>query len=79
MSDDILGETIQAHGSDGNVPNVCCKEILLLSFAKAIHNYHMTEEHFPYALQHMDVFARIAKWAIQLQEFDYTFKVEDST
>ena len=27
----------------------------------------------------MDVLARIAKWVIQLQEFDYTFKVEDST
>ena len=38
-----------------------------------------TENNFPYALQHMDVSARIAKWAIQLQEFDDTFKVEDST
>ena len=37
-----------------------------------------TEEHFPYALQHMNVSARIAKWAIQLQEFDYTFKVDNS-
>ena len=39
----------------------------------------ITKENFPYALQHMDVLARIAEWAIQLQEFDYTFKVEDST
>ena len=37
------------------------------------------EEVFPYVLQHMDVSARIAKWVVQLQEFDYTIMVEDST
>ena len=38
-----------------------------------------SEEVFPYVLQHIDVSARIAKWIIQLQEFDYTVMVEDST
>ena len=34
---------------------------------------------FPPALQHMDVSARISKWVVQLQEFDYTVMVEEST
>ena len=37
------------------------------------------EDIFPYVLQHMDVFARISKWIMQLQEFDYTIMVEEST
>ena len=28
------------------------------------------EDTFPHVLQHMDVFARISKWIVQLQEFD---------
>ena len=38
-----------------------------------------SEEVFPYVLQHMDVLAKIAKWVIQLQEFNYMVMVEDST
>ena len=30
------------------------------------------EDTFPHILEHMDVFARISKWIVQLQEFDYT-------
>ena len=37
------------------------------------------EDTFPYVLQHMDVSARISKWIVQLQEFDYTVMVEEST
>ena len=29
------------------------------------------EDTFPHVLQHMDVFARISKWIVQLQEIDY--------
>ena len=37
------------------------------------------EDTFPHILQHMDVFARISKWIVQLQEFDYKVMVEEST
>ena len=37
------------------------------------------EDTFPHALQHMDVFARISKWIVWLQEFNYTVMVEEST
>ena len=37
------------------------------------------EDSFPYVLQHMDVSTRISKWIVQLQEFDYTIMVEEST
>ena len=37
------------------------------------------EDTFPYVLQHMDVSARISKWIVQLQEFDYRVMVEEST
>ena len=37
------------------------------------------EDTFPRVLQHMDVLARISKWIVQLQEFDYTVMVEEST
>ena len=37
------------------------------------------EDTFPHVLQHMDVSARISKWIVQLQEFDYTVLVEEST
>ena len=39
----------------------------------------MMEDTFTYVLQHMDVLARISKWIVQLQEFDYTMMVEEST
>lgn len=38
-----------------------------------------TEDTFTYVLQHMDVSARISKWIVQLQEFDYTVMMEEST
>ncbi|MCO5559653.1 hypothetical protein L7F22_013254 [Adiantum nelumboides] len=37
------------------------------------------EENFPLVLQHMDVSARISKWLVRLQEFEYTAQVENST
>lgn len=37
------------------------------------------EDTFSYVLQHMDVSARISKWIVQLQEFEYTVMVEEST
>ena len=37
------------------------------------------EDTFIYVLQHMDVLKRISKWILQLQEFDYTVMVEEST
>ena len=37
------------------------------------------EDTFPHVLQHMDVSAKISKWIVQLQEFDYTIMVEEST
>ena len=35
------------------------------------------EDTFPHALQHMDMSARISKWIVWLQEFDYMVMVED--
>ena len=37
------------------------------------------EDTFPHVLQHMDVLARISKWIVRLQEFNYTVMVEEST
>ena len=37
------------------------------------------EDTFPHVLQHMDVSARISKWIVQLQEFDYIVMVEEPT
>ena len=37
------------------------------------------EDTFTFVLWHMDVSARISKWIVQLQEFDYTVMVEEST
>ncbi|MCO5605094.1 hypothetical protein L7F22_059273 [Adiantum nelumboides] len=37
------------------------------------------EDTFPLILQHMDVSARISKWLVRLQEFEYTMQVESST
>ena len=37
------------------------------------------EGSFPYVLQHMDASSKISKWIIQLQEFDYSVMIEDST
>ena len=37
------------------------------------------EDTLPHVLQHMDVSARISKWIVQLQEFDYIVMVEEST
>ena len=37
------------------------------------------EDTFPHVLQHMDVLAKISKWIVRLQEFDYMVMVEDST
>ena len=37
------------------------------------------EDTFTYVLRHMDVSARIAKWIVQLQEFDYTVMVEEES
>ena len=37
------------------------------------------EDAFPHVLQHMDVSAKISKWIVRLQEFDYTIMVEEST
>ena len=37
------------------------------------------EDTFKYVLQHMDDSARISKWIVQLQEFDYTVIMEKST
>ena len=33
------------------------------------------EDTFPHVLQHMDVSARISKWIVHLEEFDYTVMV----
>ena len=62
--------------------------VLSLIFAlKKFHPYLLpkqfvvitVENTFPYVMQHMDSSARIAKWVVQIQEYDYTFIVEDST
>ena len=37
------------------------------------------EDTFPHILQHMDLFACISKWIVQLQEFNYTMMIEEST
>lgn len=40
----------------------------------------ITVDHtFPHVMKHMETSARISKWIVQMQEFDYTFLVEDST
>ena len=35
------------------------------------------EDTFPHVVQHMGVSARISKWIVQMQEFDYTVMVEE--
>ena len=37
------------------------------------------EHNLPYAIQHMSISPRISKWVLELQEYDYSFIVEDST
>ncbi|MCO5584556.1 hypothetical protein L7F22_038484 [Adiantum nelumboides] len=40
----------------------------------------MTLEHnLPYAIQHMSISSKISKWVLELQEYEYTFIVEDNT
>ncbi|MCO5548767.1 hypothetical protein L7F22_002229 [Adiantum nelumboides] len=37
------------------------------------------EHNLPYAIQHMSISSKIYKWVLELQEYEYTFIVEDST
>ncbi|MCO5608969.1 hypothetical protein L7F22_063187 [Adiantum nelumboides] len=37
------------------------------------------EHNLPYAIQHMSISSKIPKWVLMLQEYEYTFIVEDST
>lgn len=37
------------------------------------------EQNFPFVIKHMHLSARISKWIVELQEFDYSFTVEEST
>ncbi|MCO5554203.1 hypothetical protein L7F22_007731 [Adiantum nelumboides] len=37
------------------------------------------EHNSPYAIQHMSISSKISKWVLELQEYKYTFIVEDST
>ncbi|MCO5567926.1 hypothetical protein L7F22_021622 [Adiantum nelumboides] len=37
------------------------------------------EHNLPYAIQHMRISSKISKWVLELQEYEYTFIVEDST
>ena len=39
----------------------------------------IVEDMFPYALQHMEIFDKIANWVVRLQEFEYTVQVERTT
>ena len=64
------------------------KKVLALMFATQRFRSYLLPRHFviitmedtfTYVLQHMDVSARISKWIVQLQEFDYTVMVEEST
>ncbi|MCO5564550.1 hypothetical protein L7F22_018214 [Adiantum nelumboides] len=51
------------------------------AFAVGVVSHAMTDTGIVHsgALQHMDVSARISKWLVRLQEFEYTVKVESST
>ena len=64
------------------------KKVLALMFATQRFRSYLLPRHFviitmedtfTYVLQHMDVSARISKWIVQLQEFDNTVMVEEST
>ena len=37
------------------------------------------EHHFPFVVRHMHLSTRISKWVLELQEFEYSFAVEEST
>lgn len=37
------------------------------------------EQCFPFVVQHMNLSARISKWVVELQEFEYSFTIEEST
>ncbi|MCO5596700.1 hypothetical protein L7F22_050768 [Adiantum nelumboides] len=37
------------------------------------------EHNLPYAMQHMSISSKISKWVLELQDYEYTFIVEDST
>ncbi|MCO5563792.1 hypothetical protein L7F22_017440 [Adiantum nelumboides] len=65
-------------------------EQLVLSLIVAIRKFRsyllpkpfiiVTLEHsLPYAIQHMSISSKISKWVLELQEYEYTFIVEDST
>ncbi|MCO5595577.1 hypothetical protein L7F22_049622 [Adiantum nelumboides] len=37
------------------------------------------EHNVPYAIQHMSISSKFSKWVLELQEYEFTFIVEDST
>ncbi|MCO5571283.1 hypothetical protein L7F22_025021 [Adiantum nelumboides] len=37
------------------------------------------EHNLPYAIQHMSISSKISKWVLELQEYEYTFIVENNT
>ncbi|MCO5604138.1 hypothetical protein L7F22_058298 [Adiantum nelumboides] len=37
------------------------------------------EHNLPYTIQHMSISSKISKWVLELQEYEYTFIVENST
>ncbi|MCO5603194.1 hypothetical protein L7F22_057341 [Adiantum nelumboides] len=37
------------------------------------------EHNLPYVMQHMSISSKISKWVLELQDYEYTFIVEDST
>ncbi|MCO5592509.1 hypothetical protein L7F22_046512 [Adiantum nelumboides] len=37
------------------------------------------EHNLPYAIQHISISSKISKWILELQEYEYTFIVKDST
>ncbi|MCO5595613.1 hypothetical protein L7F22_049658 [Adiantum nelumboides] len=37
------------------------------------------EQNLPYAIQHMSISSKISKWVLELQDYEYTFIVEDGT
>ncbi|MCO5611785.1 hypothetical protein L7F22_066044 [Adiantum nelumboides] len=65
----LLGHVVFAKGIEADPGKVRALKFVILTL----------EKKFPLVLQLMDVSARISKWLVRLQVFEYTVQVESST
>ena len=74
-------------GSEKNYTDVEQMMFALISIVRRFRPYLLsrsfvvlTVDHcFPFIVQHMHLSPRVSKWILELQEFEYSFTVEEST